>query len=297
MTAPTQKGAVTTVRIDYSGGNNEQTLFLASDLHIDAVTCAREVLLADLQTAVDRNAMIFLFGDVFDAMQGRFDPRRSLDELRPEYRRSDYFDFVVKDAARILSPFAKNIVLIADGNHETATLKNNGISLTDRLVWTLNMEHGSSILHGGYGGWVRFLFSSGDLGKRKSVRMKYFHGSGGDAPVTRGVIQTNRQAAYLDGADIVVNGHNHQSYHVPIVKESLNNNGRVVFSTQHHIRTPGYKNEYNDGSGGWAIERGMPPKPLGGTFVTMELHQSGKDRCLGCAISVQPVIHEPVVMG
>ena len=51
MTAPTQKGAVTTVRIDYSGGNNEQTLFLASDLHIDAVTCAREVLLADLQTA------------------------------------------------------------------------------------------------------------------------------------------------------------------------------------------------------------------------------------------------------
>ena len=71
-------------------------------------------LAADLQTAVDRNAMIFLFGDVFDAMQGRFDPRRSLDELRPEYRRSDYFDFVVKDAARILSPFTLFVHRVLD---------------------------------------------------------------------------------------------------------------------------------------------------------------------------------------
>ena len=109
-----QKGAVTTVRIDYSGGNTEHTLFLCSDLHVDAVSCNRSAMLADLQEAVNKNAMIFLFGDVFDAMQGRFDPRRSLDELRPEYRRNDYYDFVVKDVAKILSPFAKNIVLISE---------------------------------------------------------------------------------------------------------------------------------------------------------------------------------------
>ena len=56
-----QKGAVTTVRIDYSGGNNEHTLFLASDLHVDAVSCNRSAMLADLQEAVNKNAMIFLF--------------------------------------------------------------------------------------------------------------------------------------------------------------------------------------------------------------------------------------------
>jgi len=252
-------------------------------------------MLADLQEAVNKNAMIFLFGDVFDAMQGRFDPRRSLDELRPEYRRNDYYDFVVKDVAKILSPFAKNIVLISDGNHETATLKNSNISLIDRLVWMLNTQYGGNIQHGGYGGWVRFMFE-GASGGRSSIKMKYHHGFGGDAPVTRGVIQTNRQAVYLNGADIVVNGHSHNAYYVPIVQESLSDAGKVIFSTQHHIRTPGYKSEYNDGTTGWAVEKGMVPKPLGGAFVTLRITTGGKAKRVGCQIGVQPVIHEPVAM-
>ena len=68
MSGISQSGAVTTVRIDYSGGNTEHTLFLASDLHVDATTCNRAVMLSDLQDAVNKNAMIFLFGDIFDAM-------------------------------------------------------------------------------------------------------------------------------------------------------------------------------------------------------------------------------------
>lgn len=295
MSGTTQNGAVTTVRIDYSGGNNEHTLFLASDLHVDAVSCNRDVLLADMQEAVNRNAMIFLIGDIFDAMQGRFDPRRSLDELRPEYRRQDYYDFVVKDVARILGPFAKNIVLISDGNHETATLKNANLSLTDRLIWLLNTQYGGNVQHGGYGGWVRFMLE-GNSGGRASVKMKYFHGAGGDSPVTRGVIQTNRQAVYLNGADIVVNGHNHNAYYVPIVQESVSDAGKVIFSTQHHVRTPGYKSEYNDGTKGWAVEKGMVPKPLGGAFVNLKVTTNGKAKRVGCQIGVQPVIHEPVVM-
>ena len=295
MSGTTQNGAVTTVRIDYSGGNNEHTLFLASDLHVDAVSCNRDVLLADMQEAVNRNAMIFLIGDIFDAMQGRFDPRRSLDELRPEYRRQDYYDFVVKDVARILGPFAKNIVLISDGNHETATLKNANLSLTDRLIWLLNTQYGGNVQHGGYGGWVRFMLE-GNSGGRASVKMKYFHGAGGDSPVTRGVIQTNRQAVYLNGADIVVNGHNHNAYYVPIVQESVSDAGKVIFSTQHHVRTPGYKSEYNDGTKGWTVEKGMVPKPLGGAFVNLKVTTNGKAKRVGCQIGVQPVIHEPVVM-
>lgn len=292
----TQQGAVTTIRIDYSDGNNERLLFLASDLHVDAIVCSREVLLRDLQEATNRGAMIFLFGDTFDAMQGRFDPRRSLEELRPEYRRNDYYDFVVKDVARILSPFAKNIVLISDGNHETATLKNSNISLTDRLIWTLNTQYGGNILHGGYGGWVRFMLENGSHGGRTSVKMKYFHGAGGDSPVTRGVIHTNRQAVYLNGADIVVNGHNHNAYYVPIVQESISDSGKVIFTTQHHIRTPGYKNEYNDGTQGWAVEKGMMPKPLGGSYVNLRVDQNGKVKKVNCQISVQPVIHNPEVV-
>jgi hypothetical protein len=73
---------------------------------------------------------------------------------------------------------------------------------------------------------------------------------------------------YLPDADIVVNGHSHNSYHVPIVREKVNQAGIVYFDTQHHIRTPGYKQSYGDGSQGWDVTRGGVPKPLGGAWVT-----------------------------
>lgn len=290
-----QKGAVTTCKIDYSNGNKHRLLFVTSDLHIDSIGCNREIMLADLDEAKRRDAKIMLFGDIFDAMQGRFDPRRNLDELRPEYRHANYYDFVVKDVARILKPYAQNILLITPGNHETAVTKNASLSLIDRLVEAMNLENSTNILQGGYGGWGRFLFHNGTSGRRTSVKMKYNHGFGGDGPVTRGVIHTNRQNVYLKNADIVVNGHNHNAYYVPIVSESITDMGKVVFSTTHHVRTPGYKQDYSDGANGWAVEKGMVPKPLGGAFISMEVTNHSKVSDVICNISVQPVIHAPVI--
>jgi len=296
-----QKGAVTTVDHDYSNGNNVGLMYLTSDLHIDSIYCNREAMLLDFEDAKNKNAMIFLFGDIFDAMQGRFDPRRSMDELRPEYRRGDYYDFVVKDVANILGPYAKNIAMISPGNHETAVLKNASLSLIDRLIYTLNLEYGAGILQGGYGGWIRFLLHNGSNGMRTSVKLKYHHGFGGDAPVTRGVIHTNRQNVYIKNADIIVNGHNHNAYYVPIVTESISGNGRVVFETTHHIRTPGYKQEYGDGSKGWAIEKGMVPKPIGGAMVKYTVESNGlkKGKPLNtyANIKVTPIISSPFYTG
>ena len=289
-----QIGAVTTARIDYSGGNTEHLLFVTSDLHIDSIGCNRERMLEDFTEAKDKGAKILIFGDVFDAMQGRFDPRRSLDELRPEYRKANYYDIVVRDAARLLSPFANNLMLITPGNHETAVLKNASINLIDRLVHDLNMDYGAQVMQGGYGGWVRFLLSRGAQGGRLSVKVKYHHGFGGDAPVTRGVIHSNRQQVYIQDADIILNGHNHNSYYVPIISETISDAGRLVFFTTHHIRTPGYKQDYGDGSTGWAVEKGMVPKPLGGAFIKLRVVESRTNaKNLSCQISVAPVIHAP----
>jgi hypothetical protein len=301
MITAKQAGAVTTIVHDYSGDDNVGLLFLTSDLHIDSVYCNRDALISDFEEAKRRNAMIFLLGDVFDAMQGRFDPRRSLDELRPEYRRNDYYDYVVKDVAKLLKPYAENIMLITPGNHETAVLKNASLSLIDRLVYAMNLEHGGHVLQGGYGGWVRINLHYGKNGHRTSIKMKYHHGFGGDAPVTRGVIHTNRQNVYIKDADIIVNGHNHNAYYVPIVSETLSNSGKVVFQTTHHIRTPGYKQEYGDGTQGWAVEKGMVPKPLGGAFVQYEVHQhglsKGKPTNIYSDIRVMPLIHAPDISG
>ena len=131
--------------------------------------------------------------------------------------------------------------------------------------------------------------------------MKYHHGAGGDAPVTRGVIHTNRQGVYIKDADIIVNGHNHNAYYVPVVSESLSNNGKIVFQTTHHIRTPGYKQDYGDGSQGWTVEKGFPPKPLGGAFVQYQVKRLGTAKSdtkrLYCDIRVMPLIHAPDLSG
>jgi len=58
-------------------------IYLFSDVHFDSVMCNRKALEKHLNKAKEEDALIVLGGDWFDAMQGRFDPRSSLDELRP----------------------------------------------------------------------------------------------------------------------------------------------------------------------------------------------------------------------
>jgi hypothetical protein len=237
-------GNVLSLHLEICGGW-EQWILLASDVHFDSVYCNRDLWARHLQLATERNAMIMVFGDLFDAMQGRFDPRRSMKELRPEYRRDDYYDFVVKDLAEFLEPYAKQITLLARGNHETSILKNANTDLMDRLVFAINTQYGAGAVNG----------------------------AGSEAPVTRGVIQTNRQAVYLPDADIVVNGHNHSNYYVPISRERISNKGVLHFDIQHHIRIPGYKQDYADGSGGWTVERGGVPKPIGAVWMRLYYEQ------------------------
>jgi hypothetical protein len=243
-----------------------------SDNHHDSIYCNREFEKEHFEEAKKRNALIIQTGDFFDAMQGRFDPRRSMDELREEYRRSDYYDFVVADAIEFLKPYAPNIMLLGRGNHESAVRKNASIDLTDRLVYMLNSQHGGNIIAGGYGGWVRMLFRKEDRGGQPagSLNIKYFHGAGGEAPVTRGAIQTNRQAVFLPDADVVVNGHSHQNYIITNTRERLSQKSKIFFDNQYFIRVPGYKQSYADGTGGWDVETGKAPKPIGAVWLHME---------------------------
>lgn len=235
---------------------------LVSDRHFDSVDTDRELQRIHLEKAEERNAFIAEFGDTFDAMQGRFDPRRDYDTLRPEYKKNDYLDAITVDAAKFLGPYAKRFLVFGRGNHESSVLKNTNTDLISNLVHRLNSEHGGNIQAGGYGGWILFSFKIGGT-QRERVKLKYHHGSGGGGPVTRGVIQTNRQAVYLPDADIVVNGHTHDEWYVPIARERISEQGVPYSDIQHHIRLSTYKDEYGDGSKGFHVERWGPPKPKG----------------------------------
>jgi hypothetical protein len=212
-------------------------------------------------------------------MEGKYDPRKTYTNLRPEYIEvmkrqgtQSYFDVVVADMVEFYKPYASHFLVFGRGNHDTSIENHNGTSPISNLVYGLNTEifkaGGSHIVQaGGYGGWVKFNFSQGK-GARSSMRYKYFHGSGGDAPVTRGMINTARQAIYLPDADVVHNGHNHQSYITSIARERLNDSGKIQFDVVDYVRTPGYNQGYGDGHSGWEAE-GHPPKPIGCVWMRL----------------------------
>jgi hypothetical protein len=266
-----QEGAVTTINI-----RKQFKFMVTSDIHFDSAHCNREQFFSDLNTAKEVGAKVVIVGDFFDAMNGRFDPRRSNSHLRPEYRRDDYYDYIVDDAAKLLAKYADNIIMITDGNHEASVLKNANTDLIGRLVSSLSTKN-HKINRGGYGGIILVK------NNKHTMPIKYFHGSGGEAPVTRGAIQTNRQAVFLPDFKVVLNGHSHNSYWIPIVRERVDTFGAHYFDIQHHVRTPGYAMTYGDGSGGWEVSRGGVPKPVGSCFLDI----------VGDEVLFSPLIHAP----
>lgn len=239
---------------------------LSADHHHDNIDCDRKLLRQHLELAKQRKALIFVFGDLFCAMQGKYDPRASMDSIRPEDVADNYLDKIVQHAAEFYAPFSKQFCVIGMGNHESNIIKRHHTSLISNLVHRLNSDHRGKVFTGGYGGWVRFMFTIQKT-RRTSRLMKYHHGSGGGGPVTRGTIQSARQAVYLPDADIVVNGHTHDAWVLPIARERLSRSGKVSRDLVHYVRTPGYKDGYGTGEKGFEVEKWMPPKPLGAIWL------------------------------
>lgn len=265
----TQRGPVITVTFGVRSGW-EQWFLLRSDAHHDSVHCNRDLETKHLKKALERNAIILDGGDLFDAMQGKFDPRRSYDDIRPEYlKENKYYTNILNDLIDYYKPYANNFLLMARGNHESSVIKNAHHDLTGSLVDALNRETGSNIIAGHYGGYVRLLTMKPGGKAGGGYNLKYFHGAGAEAPVTRGVIQTNRQAVYLPNADIVWNGHNHNDYIIDIKRECVTSSGNIFFDILTFVRTPGYKDDYGQGTNGWSVEGGGVPKPHGAAWLKL----------------------------
>lgn len=254
----------------------EHWFLLSSDHHWDNPDCNRDMIQKHLGEAKERNANVFMFGDFFCAMQGKYDKRSDKSKIRPEHQTSMYLDSLVDTAAEWLKPYRDVISVIGMGNHETAIIKRHETNLIERLVERLNIDNDNKVFMGGYGGWIKMVFSL--YGKKAELNLKYFHGSGGGGPVTKGVIQSQRQAVFLPDADIIVSGHVHEQYLMAYTQERLSQRGNISLKEQWHVRTPTYKDEYKDGSGGWHIETGKPPKPIGAWWLKVNVGRIYKKR-------------------
>tara|TARA_R110002020_G_scaffold102076_2_gene239955 strand:+ start:167 stop:1054 length:888 start_codon:yes stop_codon:yes gene_type:complete len=248
----------------------EQWILLSSDRHHDNPKTDQALEKKHLDLALKRNAYILDFGDLFCAMQGKYDPRGVKSDIRPEHCFNNYFDRLVDTAVEFYKPYAKNIVLLGKGNHETSILKRQEIDLNQRLIYGLNKETGSEINGGGYSGWVQLRFVSHKGVKYRggeSINLWYHHGFGGGGPVTKGVIQANRRATFLPDAHLIVGGHIHEEWRVTYQRARITQGGKPYQDEQQHLCLPTYKDEYRDGSGGWHIQQGRPPKPLGAAWL------------------------------
>ena len=241
-------------------------LFVCSDVHFDNPKCDRELFFKHMDRAKDLGAMIVITGDLFCLMQGMYDPRKNKSAIRPEHNKDNYLDLVINDTASKFVPYAKNILLISRGNHETSVSKRVETDIMERFVERLNLLAGSSIQVGNYRGYYTLNFFYKRGASCHPVDVGYSHGNWGGV-ITKGVLSVVRNAAIMPDCDIMFSGHTHDSWVVTQPRYSKNVIKKTVEITkQWHVKTGTYKEEFAEGKG-WAVEKIGMPKHLGGAFV------------------------------
>jgi hypothetical protein len=247
-----------------------QEFLLASDLHWDNPHCDRGLLKNHLDEAVKRNAAIILNGDTYCCMGGKYDRRADKSLIRPEHNTDRYFDAIVDTSVEWFAPYAKNILLIGYGNHETAIIKHGETDLLQRFASTLNYATGSAVQVGGYGGTIDIRVLH-DTIRGVNFVVHYFHGHSGGGAVSRGVIHDQRLLAGTEGYDLTWMGHVHELYyHQNMIHRYDRSTKTLIQKPIHQLRTATYKEEWDGGYMGFHTERGRGPKPLGGYWLKLE---------------------------
>lgn len=129
---------------------------------------------------------------------------------------------------------------------------------------------------GGYGGWLIFKAqhkrnNREGLQTYDTKKIHYYHGSGGGGPVTANMIQHQRNSSYIEGADMIWMGHTHDWFFHTRTKHGLNKADKPENFDLDFMQTPTYKEEFEDRHSGFHVEKGRPPKPIGGYWLEIKM--------------------------
>lgn len=201
-------------------------------------------------------------GDLFDAMAGRSDPRHTKGDLRAEYKCNNWLDKIVEDCAEWFEPFAHNLVIVSDGNHETSVRKRLEIDLCQRFLGILNSKQGAKAYYGHYAGIAKYTFATSKNKSLDNRSISYHHGTGYGARYKR----IERAGEYPD-ASVLTFGHHHKCESEKIARTRVSERGRIYHDEQILLVCPSVKDEHGKGSKGWAVEEGHRTKPTGAMWL------------------------------
>jgi hypothetical protein len=229
-------------KLPYTKGM-QKILALFSDLHLEANDTDQDQLKKDLEEAAGLDARILINGDLVDMILPSDQKRHTAS--RDISHRDDKLNEITQVAYEMLLPVVDYIDVIGAGNHEAAVAKYHHFDIIGALVVMLNMQRSKTLppIHrAGYQGYIRYMLHPEDEPARTTAFTIYHHhGSGGSAPVTKGMIDFNR-IIYSHDADLWWMGHKHQGIQDPyIMRDRLNQRGKYEIRRGQAVQTPGYK--------------------------------------------------------
>lgn len=252
------------------------SILAVGDPHIDNPRHHSSLFGRHMSQAVDNDWPVLMIGDFYDAKEGRFDPRADRtkkDELNgPD---SGYINHLVDYGARRIEPYADNIALMGEGNHEASLRKNMDVDIMHLLGRELTARGKQAPMMAGYHGWVIVRYKMSTVSGRVAIR--FHHGTGGNSPVSRGAIKAHRRATFIEGADFVISGHIHTPDYSHYRSEYVTNQGRLAHRDTIHLVVPGYQRSDAYKAGGWEIMKEFPPQPCGCARLDIEFGDREKE--------------------
>lgn len=254
------------------------TAHFFGDLHLDNPKTRRDELRRSLDMAAGKDDFIIISGDLFDLMQLKGDPRASIDEIIPyltaHRNRGGYVDAVIEYAAEFLAPYAENIAVISEGNHEGTVYDRAGVNCIERLAYALRSKcEKCQVVTMPYRGWIRIDFKYHKTQNNYTIHFDHGSGAGGR---NKGITKAIDRIAFYPGADLYLSAHLHQPFSVPQVQEFLTHATSIKKRLVRMIQVPTFKDDIADGHGGWAVKKGHNPQPIGSYSVDFSFEKKGK---------------------
>lgn len=262
---------VASARIKYHLSKDwEKWFLLSSDRHFDHAQSDIDLQTHHLNQLKERGGHLIDNGDLFCFMQGKFDKRASKSAVKEIYNNSTHFDSIIEDGANYFSKYKDQLFYFGLGNHEYDLRNKSEWSPMNRFKDSLELKHNcKDFVVGDYSSFIKLYLESTSGGHRQSINLFLHHGFGGNAPQTKGLLPMRRMQDTYPDADVIMTGHTHTQFILPIERYRLNKAGRTYTDKQYLVKTPTYKNEFNKGKASWGTKKGFSPAPLGAWWMKL----------------------------